>query len=1016
MTSRRYQLIAILAFFTVAMVYPLAHVVTKAFLVGGKPSLHYFVAMIESDFFRDVLCNSLNLAIGVTLLSTLIAYPISLAMCRYDIPARGLAHSLILLPLISPPFVGVLGVRQLFSRFGSVNVALLNAGLIDEPIRWLGSGNISGIIALQTIHLVPILYLTISASLKNAHVSLEEAARVLGSSRWRTLRRVVLPLSLPGWFAGASLVFIASFTDLGTPLVFEFRSVIPVQIYNMLTDLNENPVGYSFVVLTCTLSIVLFFLSRAVLDEGAFASSTRTKQGRSFSRCSPLQRYGLLLFVLLYGIGAAIPQLVVILVALAKDWFLTTLPTTFTLQHFASAMTHPLTTHSLLTSVWLSLAASVFTMIVGYYVAYLIARGRGFSGIILHILSVVPLAVPGIVFAFGYVGAFAGTWLDNRINPFPLLLAAYSVRRIPAMVRSADAGLQEASPSLEEAAVVLGASPFTTSRRIILPLISRHLLVGAVLTFAYSMIEVSDSLLLAMEAKFYPVSKAIYTLMARPDGMELASALGSIVMAVMFICFYGAEILSQRADRRRIITSLVVTCSLLAPSLAQADSSPDELIAVSPHWEGIKKEFEWGFAGHYKAATGRDVTIRWLDIGGTSDIVKYLKAQHKANPAGIGIDIVFGGGTDAFLELQRAGTLLPMQISPQVKQKIPAEIAGVPLYAPNGEWYVAALSIFGIIANAPAVERLHLKAPEAWADLARPEYFDLVGLADPRKSGSMHAMYEVILQGYGWAKGWELLAKIAGNARAISGNASQVGKDVSTGEMVFGIAIDTYAGDIIRKVGGNRIVFIRPKDFSTVNGDAIAALASAPHPETAKAFIEFILSEDGQKLWYYKVGTPGGPQSFEIGKLPILPALYSTGEAATVAPGNPFTWENVLRYDPDKASARWNIVNDLFGAFVVDVHDRLASFSKRHPATSPPLPLITEREAEALSPSGTWGEDQLLRNKKLNEWGSAALAALPIERGPLHSYRWLPSLGLAAFLLAAIIRRLSKRALRRPRP
>jgi ABC-type Fe3+ transport system substrate-binding protein len=345
-------------------------------------------------------------------------------------------------------------------------------------------------------------------------------------------------------------------------------------------------------------------------------------------------------------------------------------------------------------------------------------------------------------------------------------------------------------------------------------------------------------------------------------------------------------------------------------------------------------------------------------------------------------------------------------------RNIPQSIASVPLYAPHGEWYVAALSIFGIISNSVAVERLHLTPPETWADLAKPEYFDLVGLADPRKSGSMHAMYEVILQGYGWTKGWQLLSEIAGNARAISANASQVGKDVSTGEVVFGIAIDTYAGDIIRKVGGGRITFTRPKDFSSVNGDAIAALVGAPHPELARQFIEFVVSEKGQKIWYYKAGTPGGPRTFEIGKLPIIPALYDTGTPATVASGNPFTWPNILPYDSDKASARWNIVNDLFGSFVVDVHDRITLFRKRYPTSVPPIPVIAESEVSRLSPAGAWGEDQLLRNRMLNEWGASALSTLPADRSPLYPFRWLPTLGFSALLIGVIAKRLSRR--RRP--
>jgi iron(III) transport system permease protein len=1006
MFQRRLQYFALIAFFIGAMMYPLAHVILRAFIVNGSPSLHFFGIMLSSDYYRDVLCNSLNVAIAVTILSTLAAYPIALVMSRFVLPAQGLIHALILLPLISPPFVGALGFRQLFGRFGSVNTVLMNSGISSEPIEWLRGGGAFGIILLQTLHLVPILYLSIGASLRSAHVSLEEAARVFGASRWQVLRRVTIPLSLPGWFAGATLVFIASFTDLGTPLIFDYRSVIPVQIFNMLSDLNENPVGYSFVVLTCSLSIALFFLSRGALTAGSYAGSARTRQGRLVQRRSVVARALLTIVVVSYAAVACIPQASVVLIACAKTWFATTLPSEWSIQSFVSVLTHPMTAHSLLTSLWLSLAASLITMIIGFQVAYVIARTHGRWSHAFEILSIIPLAVPGIVFAFGYIGAFSGTILDNRINPFPLLLAAYSIRRLPAMVRSGTAGLQEASVALEEAAVVLGASPFTTARRIILPLVSRHILVGAVLTFAYSMIEVSDSLLLAMEVKFYPVSKAIYALMGRPDGVELASALGTVVMAVMFIAFYGAEWFSTRAERKRAIAALALIIAILPPTAAHAET--DQIVAVTPHWEGIKDEFERGFAAHYRAETGREVEIRWLDIGGTSDIVKYLKAQHRSNPGKLGIDVVFGGGTDVMIELARSGVLKPVTLAPRVIDRIPPTVAGVPLYSPQRDWYIAAISIFGIIANTVAADTMHLPPPTSWYDLGKPEYFDLVAIADPSKSGSMHAMFEVILQGYGWSEGWKLLTRMAANSRTISNHASQVGKDVATGESIFGIAIDTYAGDVIRQVG-SRVKFITPSDYSAITGDGIALIQGAPHAELGKRFIEFVLSEAGQKIWYYKRGTPGGPTRFEIGKLPIIPELYDTGEPATVVPGSPFTFRNVFIFDAQKAAKRWNIVNDLFSAFITQVHDRLTAFARTHPGVQAASVPLSESDAIRLSPDGSWGTDQAVRSATVQAWSAQALAEFPEQHGRFYRYRWAPSLIVCAVLVITTSRRLRRR-------
>lgn len=1007
MNQRALTIVAVLLFFVGAMLYPLSYVLTQAFLVNGNFSLHYFRLMLSSDIFRDVLFNSMNLAIGVTIASTIIAYPLALLMSRFSLPARGILHALLLLPLVSPPFVGALGIRQIFGRFGAVNIMLLDMGVIPKPFQWLGGGGVAGILALQTIHLVPILYLTISASLRSAHISLEEAARVSGASQLRVLRSIIIPLSFPGWFAGASLVFIASFTDLGTPLIFEYRTVIPVQIYNMLSDLHENPVGYSFVVFTCVVCITLFLLSRSALTEGSYAGSMRAKQARISSSLSPLTRLIALPLLVTYIGLALLPQISVLLIACAKEWFFTTLPTAWTLHNFSTVLTHPMTSHSLLTSLWLSLAASGLTMVLGIFTALVITRGRGITPGLFEILSLLPLAVPGIVFAFGYIGGFAGTPLDNRINPFPLLIAAYAIRRLPAMVRSATAGLQEANIALEEAASVLGATPWTTTRRILLPLISRHIIVGGILTFAYSMIEVSDSLLLALEVKFYPVSKAIYALTARPDGLELASALGSIVMGIMLAAFFGAEWISSRSDRKRTaLMALVIALAAALPGNAYADEAPtDELIAVTPHWEGIKVEFERGFAQVYKERTGRDVKIRWLDIGGTSDIVKYIKTQHRATKGHSGIDIMFGGGTDAMQDLTQSGALASTPLSPEVMSTIPERLAGVPLYDRSRTWYTAAISVFGIVVNKVAIDRLKVAPPSTWLDLARPEYFDLVGAADPRKSGSMHAMYEVILQGYGWSEGWKLLAAIAKNVRTIAGSANQVGKDVGTGEVVVGIAIDTYAGDLLRQYGKERIQFIPPTDILPVNGDGVAVITGAPRPEIAKAFIEFILSEKGQKLWYLKLGTPGGPQSFEIGKLPVLPSVYGYGPTATVIEGSPDTWKSVLIYDGEKAANRWNIVNDLFGAFIIDTHERMVSAGRRDPAFTPPSVPLTEAEASALSPLGSWGADGTVRGSKLDEWESIASQQLPPEPTRLGKLKWVPSATLAVFLVLIALRR-----------
>jgi iron(III) transport system permease protein len=985
------------------MVYPLLHVFIGAFSLDGKISLHFFSIMVRTEHYRGVLYNSLNIALAVTVIASLIGYTLALIMARIRIPASATLHALLLAPLVVPPFVGVLGVRQLFGRFGSLNMALLNAGIIDRPIEWLGAGSAVGIIALQVIHLVPILYLSIRASLDNAHLSLEEAAVMCGASRLTLLRRIILPLSLPGWFAGASLVFIASFTDLGTPLLFEYRNVLSVQIYFMLSDLHENPVGYSFIVSTCVLSIALFTLSKASVLAGQFSGGARARQGRAVRDVSELVRYSAVLAVACYGAIACIPQVGVVLVALSKEWFMSVLPQRWTFEHFIQVVQHPLTTRSIVISTVLSLIASGVTLVLGFGMAYTISRGRTRMRHLFEALSLVPLAVPGIVFAFGYIGAFGGTILDNRINPFPLLIIAYAVRRLPAMVRSVCAGLEEASRSLEEAAMMSGASPLTITRKITFPLIKRHLFVGGVLTFAYSMIEVSDSLLLALEQKFYPISKAIYALTGRPDGAEVGSALGVVVMAIMLGAFYLSERLGRSGKTVRARVSLALVVMLLGVRQVSATPGRDEIIGLTPHWEGIRGEFGRGFAEYWRARTGREVTIRWLDVGGTSDIVKYIKGQFKQNPSGIGVDFFFGGGSDSFLELERNGLLSRADISPAVLDAIPSHLSGVPLYSPNHTWFANALSAFGILYNKAAIKRLGLPTPTAWADLARPEYFGLVGAADPRKSGSMHAMYEIILQGYGWSKGWQVIRQLARNVRNFSSSASPIGKEVALGEIVYGIAIDTYAGDIIRQVGRERLEFVLPSDFAAVNGDSIAVLKGAPSAPVASAFVEFLLSDAGQRLWYAKKGEPGGPVHSELGKLAVLPSLYGAVAPAGVVQGNPFALKSLLSYDSEAAAKRWNLVNDLFGVFIIDVHDQLVRAPE--PSLLETIP-ITEADVATLSSDGSWGQNAQRRTELLQAWSAEARQTLPLNLSLSEQLRPVPTILFLIALAWLSIRRI----------
>ncbi len=236
-------------------------------------------------------------------------------------------------------------------------------------------------------------------------------------------------------------------------------------------------------------------------------------------------------------------------------------------------------------------------------------------------------------------------------------------------------------------------------------------------------------------------------------------------------------------------------------------------------------------------------------------------------------------------------------IAPAVIDRIPPTFSGIELYDRDRQWFGACLSGFGIIHNKKVLETLKLPAPREWADLAAPRYFSWVGSGDPRSSGSVHMAYEIILQAYGWEKGWSIILRMAGNIRNFSRAASDVPKDTALGEIACGLAIDVYAWRQVAEAGAERIGFILPEGLTVINPDGIAILKGAPHAELAAKFIEFTLSDAGQRLWVLRKGAPGGPKEYELGRMPVIPGFAKAFGREAAVPFDPFEWKGGFIYD-----------------------------------------------------------------------------------------------------------------------
>ncbi len=377
---------------------------------------------------------------------------------------------------------------------------------------------------------------------------------------------------------------------------------------------------------------------------------------------------------------------------------------------------------------------------------------------------------------------------------------------------------------------------------------------------------------------------------------------------------------------RKLYVVMSLLLFVISCGQQQGKQKDNKLVLISPHWEGIEKEFTRAFKKWYQTKTGKTIDLEWIDQGGTSDDLKYVESEFERTPDGIGIDLFFGGGTDTCTRMAEKGLLQPYRLPEAQLKLLREDLFGLPLYdAENYTWYGAAISGFGIIFNKEIIKRFDLPIVEHWTELAHPKLFGLVGAADPRNSGSAHMIYEIVLQSYGWEDGFSVLTQMAGNVKTFAAGSNVITADVRDGKSAYGPAIDFYAYQQMSTLGPEIIGYIIPEEARVFGADPISILKGAPHPEAAKLFVDFVMSLEGQKLWMLRKGTPGGPEEFELQRAAVLPDAYDAVGQNTVVPINPFKLDSAFRYNSPRGGQRWNIVNELIGKLIIDPHPELVA-------------------------------------------------------------------------------------------
>jgi iron(III) transport system permease protein len=541
-------------FFGAFFLWPVLQILRGGFVdADGRFTLAYLGAILADPHHVGALGNSLLLAATTTCLALGLALPLAWVSDRFLFPGKALLGALILVPMILPPFVGAIGIKQIFGQYGALNSLLQVVGWLEPgaTIDWFARHQFWGIAVVQALSLYPIIYLNAVAALANVDPAMEEAAQNLGCTGFRRFRRITLPLIRPGLFAGGTIVFIWAFTELGTPLVFDYDRVTSVQIYHGLKDIGMNPLPFALVAVMLVASVGLYALSKLLFGRTSHAMMAKATSSGG-ARALPAGR-AWLCTGLFAGITflAVLPHLGVILVAFAEDWYGTVLPTRYTLENFELALGHDLTVSAIANSLRFASISAVIDIVLGVAIAYVVVRSRIAGRQVLDFLAMLPLAVPGLVLAFGYLamaqdGRFF-SFLNPTRDPTILLIIAYSVRRLPYVVRSAAAGFQQTSETLEEAAQNLGCPPLKAMIKVTLPLIAANLIAGGLLAFAFAMLEVSDSLILAQKQAYYPITKAILELFQLlGDGKFIASALGVWAMVFLGVTIAGLSLLLGR--------------------------------------------------------------------------------------------------------------------------------------------------------------------------------------------------------------------------------------------------------------------------------------------------------------------------------------------------------------------------------------------------------------------------------------------------------------------------------------
>ena len=546
-------------FLLVFLVVPVGKVIFVAFQdpQTGALTLINFIDFFNTSLFQESFLNSIYVSSMSVLLASLIAIPLAYFTTRFNFGGAVLIQTLGIVPLIMPPFVGAVAMLLLFGENGSVNL------LFDE---WFGftipfMQGLNGVILVESIHYFPFILINLSAALLNIDRAMEESAQNLGANGTRLFRRIVFPLAMPGYVAGASLVFLKVFDDLGTPLLLNINNMLAPQAYLRITSIGiSDPMGYVISVILVAFSLFSLWVSFLALKDKDYSTVQKGGGGlmkRDLRTWEKIGCYAVIILILLMVLS---PHLGLALLSFGTVWSYSVLPDAFTIAHY-EGMFQTAGQYISNTLLYAGLAATI-DVVLGTAIAYVVwrtgIRGRKW----LDFVAMGAVAVPGVVIGIGYLRTFVEYNVPVVDKPLAswwvIIVIALAIRRLPYALRACTAALQQVSVMLEEAAENLGATKSRTVRRIVVPLMTGGILAGFVTSFATASVELSATIMLVSAESDAPLAYGIYEFMQSAAGRGPGAALGIVAVLIVGTATYISHRVIESGERKRSAGGIAV--------------------------------------------------------------------------------------------------------------------------------------------------------------------------------------------------------------------------------------------------------------------------------------------------------------------------------------------------------------------------------------------------------------------------------------------------------------------------